>query len=92
MLLFDYFILTLNIYVRNNFQQILEHANILHSDTYDINKTITTIETSLVGVEPQLKCTNEILVEIRLYLKKTLFPSMSSAIGQQESTSLVLCM
>jgi len=68
MLPFDYFTLALDIYKRNDLQQILKDANILHDNTYGINKIMTAIQTSRVGVQPQLSCEKGDLVEIRLCL------------------------
>ncbi|QCD78443.1 Ribonuclease T2-like [Vigna unguiculata] len=57
--------LTLDIYARNDLQQILEHANILPGRTYPARQIIATIKTSPIGVEPQLNCRSKDLVEIR---------------------------
>jgi len=74
MIPFDYFTLALDIYTRNDLQQILKHANVLHGNTYSINKVITAIQTSRVGVLPQLSCKKGDLVEIKLCLNKNPIP------------------
>ncbi|XP_027930362.1 ribonuclease Phyb-like [Vigna unguiculata] len=74
MLPFDYFRLTLDIYARNDLQQILEHANILPGSTYLTSQIIATIKTSPIGVEPQVSCRSKDLVEIRLCLNKSPIP------------------
>lgn len=69
MLPFDYFRLTLDIYARNDLQQILEDAKILPGSSYSPSQIINAIQISL-GVEPFLICERNYLTEIRLCLNK----------------------
>lgn len=70
----DYFKLALDIYANNDIQHILGNSNISSGNTYQVNKIITAISTSRIGVQPQLICKNGDLIEIRLCLNNNPIP------------------
>ncbi|KOM51807.1 hypothetical protein LR48_Vigan09g046600 [Vigna angularis] len=82
----DYFKLALDIYANNDIQQILGYSNILPGNTYEVNKIILAIRTSPIGVEPQLKCENGDLIEIRLCLNNNPIPQYINCPSRPSST------
>ncbi|WVY95908.1 hypothetical protein V8G54_028059 [Vigna mungo] len=70
----DYFKLALEIYAKNDIQQILGNSNISSGNTYEVNKIIMAIRISRIGVQPQLICQNGDLIDIRLCLNNNPIP------------------
>ena len=76
MMSFDFFMLALDIYARNDLQAILNNAGILSGGNYDKNHIISTISLSL-GAKPQVVCSKaspKHVIEIRLCLDTNQFP------------------
>ncbi|KAL9323470.1 hypothetical protein ACSQ67_008327 [Phaseolus vulgaris] len=88
MMPFDFFMLALDIYARNDLQAILNNAGILSGGNYDKNHIISAISIS-VGAKPQVVCSKaspKHVIEIRLCLDTNQFPSYINCPSQWSTT------